>query len=453
MSTLDSSIVNVALPSIMQYFRVSLPTIEWVVMIYLMTISGLLLTFGRLSDIKGRRWVYVRGFVIFVVGSLLCATAAGAGWLIVARSFQAIGAAMLMACSPALVVDVFPARERGRALGMIGTAVASGLTVGPALGGLLIDLFSWRAIFFINLPIGILAVVAANRLLKGGPADAARTEPFDFPGAALLLLCLASLLLALTHLHTWGPGSWKVLSLAGAGTVSGAFLVRSELRSAHPIFEPSLLRLRLFILPLASAVILFAGLFFITFLLPFYLTHPAGLPVDRVGFMMVVPFLFLFFFSPLSGAVSDRIGSRWLCTAGMAGLAAAMFALANLQPAEPYFSVAWRLAMAGISIAVFLPPNSAAAMSSVPVEQRGIAAGSVATARNFGMAIGVAAAALIFNSTFHRLSGGLELRGYSPDLEPFFMGAYRQAMQTGGWIVLAGAVVAAARGREPRTRT
>ena len=161
MATLDGSIVNIALPSIMTDFEVELATIQWVVMIYLLTVTSLLLSFGRLSDIRGRRIVYSLGLFLFSFGSLFCGLAQSAQWLIISRFFQGLGAAMTMACTPALIVDTFPETERGRALGMMGSVVASGLTAGPVLGGLLIHYFSWRAIFYINIPIGLLTAAAA----------------------------------------------------------------------------------------------------------------------------------------------------------------------------------------------------------------------------------------------------------------------------------------------------
>mgnify|MGYP003850966437 CR=1 FL=1 len=447
MSTLDSSIVNIALPSIMADFEATLRVIEWVPMIYLLTVSSLLLTFGRLSDIRGRRLVYCGGFLIFSAGSLLCGMAGGAPGLIASRALQGAGAAMLMACSPALVVDAFPLAERGRALGMVGMVVAAGLTTGPALGGLILQHFSWRVIFYINVPIGMVVTVAALRILPRMP-PVKRHEPLDWMGALLLAVCFSALITGLSHFTTWGATSPKMGLAAFFFIASAAGLVHVEKRNAHPVFDPALLKIRLFILPVAAAVILFIGLFFITFLMPFYMVHPLGFSMQRVGATMMIPFVFLFFIAPLAGALWDRMGSRLLCTLGMAMMAVALFLLARLPAQATTMDMAWRLALVGMSIAVFVSPNSAAAMSAVPPRHRGIASGSVATARNLGMVIGVATAGLIFNSTFRSLNNGQDLKIYTPALESAFLAAFQKAMLAGAAVAAFGVVVTYLRGRD-----
>jgi EmrB/QacA subfamily drug resistance transporter len=447
MSTLDSSIVNIALPVIMTDFQVTLATIEWVPMIYLLTVSSLLLTCGRLSDIRGRRLVYCGGFMIFAAGSLLCSVAGSATWLIVSRLVQGVGAAMLMACSPALVVDAFPMAERGRALGLVGVVVAAGLTTGPALGGLILEHFSWRAIFYINIPIGVVVTVAALRIL-GRRDESRRPESLDWGGALLLVVCFSAFITGLSQLHAWGVFSTST-GLAAFFFLAGAVaLVRVETRSAHPIFDPALLKIRLFVLPVSAAVILFISLFFITFLMPFFMVHPLGFSMNQVGVTMMIPFVFLFVFSPLSGSLSDRMGSRMLCTLGMALEAVALFLLSRLTADATTLDMAWRLALAGIGIAVFISPNSAAAMSAVPPSHRGIASGAVATARNLGMVIGVASAGLIFNSTFRHLNGGRDLKIYTASLEHAFMAAFQRSMLVGAAVAALGIVVAYLRGRD-----
>ena len=452
MSTLDSSIVNIALPTMMADFAVPLSTVEWVSMIYLLTISSLLLCFGRLSDLKGRRWVYSRGLIIFSAGSLCCALSQSAFWLILSRAFQGLGAAMIMACTPALVVDTFPASQRGKALGMMGTVVAAGLTTGPPLGGLLIDLFSWRFIFFINVPIGILTAFLIIRLLRGTHADVTSDESFDWTGAVLLTVCLSCFLIALSHGYNWGYFSLPTLSLVGISVLAGAGFVRTETRVSHPVVEPSIFSIRLFTLPILSGVTLFVSLFTVVFLMPFYLTHPCGYPVSKVGLFMVVPFIFLFFVAPVSGSLSDRLGSRMLCTVGMTILAFALFALSFLSCREQAFPIVWRLGLVGIGTAVFLPPNSSAALTAVPLQRRGIAAGTVAAARNLGMVMGVALAGAIFNTSFHILSKGLSLKAYHPELSPVFMASFRYAVAAGGVVALIGAVLAYLRGPEKRRK-
>jgi EmrB/QacA subfamily drug resistance transporter len=448
MATLDGSIVNIALPSIMADFEVELATIQWVVMIYLLTVTSLLLSFGRLSDIRGRRIVYSSGLFLFSLGSLFCGMAPSAHWLIVSRFFQGLGAAMTMACTPALIVDTFPEAERGRALGMMGSVVASGLTAGPVLGGLLIHYFSWRAIFYINIPIGFLTAAGVFFLLRGGKADITRPETFDWPGAAILTVLLGSLLMAITHAYDWGYFAPPTLLLLAICILAAACLLFVETQVRHPILSRSLFAIRLFSLPIVAAVILFVCLFSLVFLMPFYLIHPRGYPVNTVGGIMASIFVALFVVSPFSGALFDRIGSRFLCTLAMALIACSLFSLSFLPAKASFFSIIWRLSLAGIGTAVFLPPNSAAAFSAVAPENRGVASATVAAARNLGMVLGVAIAGAIFNSVFYNLSNGMSLKEYHPLLENIFMDSFHFVMRGGGIIAILGMIISFLRGPE-----
>jgi EmrB/QacA subfamily drug resistance transporter len=448
MATLDGSIVNIALPSIMADFAVPLATIQWVTMIYLLTVSSLLLSFGRLSDIRGRRIVYSLGLCLFSLGSLFCGIAPTAHWLIGARFFQGLGAAMTMACTPALVVDTFSERERGRAIGMMGSVVAAGLTAGPALGGLLIHYFSWRAIFYINIPIGLLTGAGVFFLLKDSRADITRPETFDWPGATLLAILLGTLLMAITHAYEWGYFSFSTLSLLTVSILAATCLIYVESRVKHPILSRALFGIKLFSMPILAAVILFICLFILVFLMPFYLIHPGGYPVNATGGIMACIFVSLFIVSPLSGALYDRIGSRLLCTLAMAIIACSLFSLATIPANASFFSIIWRLSLGGIGTALFLPPNSAAAFSAVAPESRGVASATVAAARNLGMVLGVAITGAIFNSVFYKLSGGLSLKEYHPALEDFFMESFHFVMMAGGFIAVLGMVIAFLRGPE-----
>jgi EmrB/QacA subfamily drug resistance transporter len=449
MSTLDGSIVNVALPTIMAELSVPLITVRWVVVIYLLTTSSLLLSFGRLSDMWGRRWVYSRGLAVFSLGSLLCALSPGVLWLIASRALQGVGAAMIMACTPALVVDVFPLAERGRALGMVGTVVAGGLTMGPALGGMLLQFFPWPVIFYINVPVGVAAALATLKVLKRG-SETISQETFDWPGSILLVVCFTALLILLSCGRDCGYISPLTLALAGVFLLSAICLIVQEKRTRYPIVDPSLFRIRLFSFSIAAAVTLFISLFTISFMMPFYLVNPAGFPAAKTGGILVIPFLFLFIGAPFAGAMSDRIGSRLLCTLGMCILAFSLLAFAWMPASKDIWPVAWRLAIAGLGMATFTSPNSAAAMSAVIPQRRGIAAALVATARNFGMVCGVAATAVIFNVSFQKASGGQSLQNYHSGMEAAFMTAFHHAMLWGAAVAFFGALLSALRGKEER---
>jgi MFS family permease len=270
----------------------------------------------------------------------------------------------------------------------------------------------------------------------------------DWRGALLLIVSFSSLIGGLSHLHEWGPFSGRMGLAALLCVAATAALAWVETHTPYPLFAPSLLKIRLFVWPVAGATLLFISLFFITFLMPFYMVHPLAFSMNRVGATMMIPFVFVFFFAPVSGTLSDRLGSRMLCTVGMILLTAALLFLSRLSAGSTFVDMAWRLALAGIGIAVFISPNSAAALSAVPPRHRGIASGAVATARNLGMVIGVALAGLIFNSTFRQLSGGHDLKLYTPALAPVFMAAFQRAMLAGAAVAGLGIVVAFLRGRD-----
>lgn len=446
MSTLDSSIVNVALPYIMEDLSSNVRTVQWVVMAYLLTVSSLLLTFGRLSDIRGRRQIYVIGFLVFTVGSLLCAQALNSWMLVGARLVQGVGASMLMACSPALVVDAFPRTERGKALGMMGAVVAAGLTLGPLAGGMILTCSSWRLIFYINIPIGIMAVAAGILVLRDLPGKDGSREPFDKSGSFLLMVFLCSLMVTLARISDWGVFSLKTGMGLTAAATGGVLFFLNETRSVYPLLDPGLMKIRLFILPLISTAILFASLFLLVFMMPFYLTYPGGYTASKTGTVMIVPFLFLLIISPVSGILADRLGSRLLCTAGMAFMGLSLFFLMYLSPESGVFAIVWRMALAGIGTALFVSPNNTAIMGAVPVHQRGIASGATATARTLGMVFGVALAGTIFSSFLTFQGKGMET--YVPAMAPAFMAGFRHVMAAGTLLAAIGVAVTFSRGSE-----
>jgi EmrB/QacA subfamily drug resistance transporter len=448
MSTLDSSIVNVALPYIMKDLHTRVNIIQWVVLAYLVTISSLLLTFGRLSDTQGRRIIYVLGFLIFTISSFLCSIAQTPLFLIVSRSFQGLGSAMLMACSPAIITDIFPPKERGRALGMVGAVVAAGLTTGPVVGGILLDLFSWRSIFYINIPIGIASMFAGFFILKGTSADRGNKEPLDWPGSILLVISICSFIIVLTHLDRWTVSNFKSILLFIISFIAFISFTITEIKSDFPLFDPKLLKIKLFLFPAVSSAILFAALFCIVFLMPFFLTYPCGYSASTTGFIMITPFIFLFCLSPVSGAAYDKIGSQWLCSIGIFLLTLSLVSFIFISNSPDIISILWRLALAGIGTALFISPNNTTALNSAPLSKRGIASGTVATSRNMGMVMGVSIVGLIFSSTYSDLTGGASLENYSPKMIFFFMSAFKKAMMAGAVIAGLGIILSHMRGKD-----
>ena len=397
MAALDGSVVNTVLPVINRSFGSDIATIEWVVVIYLLTVSGLLLSFGRLGDLRGHKSVYVSGFGVFVTSSALCGIAPTAGALIAFRAMHALGAAMLASNSPAIVTKNFPSTQRGQALGLLATMTYLGLTTGPSLGGWLADQFGWRAVFYINVPIGSLALLLSQRFI---PRDSASHsgERFDLICAMAFIVGLVALLLALNQGHAWGWSSPAIVGLVIAAALLLATFLVVESRVSHPMLDLSLFRRRLFSAAVASAVLNYICVNTITFLLPFYLIQGRGLSPAQAGLLITAQPLIMAIAAPLSGTLSDRIGSRVPSTLGMAILAIGLFLLSRLDPQSPMGHVAVALAIAGLGTGTFISPNSNALLSAAPRERQGIASGILATARSGGMVLGVGIAGAILTT-------------------------------------------------------
>ena len=393
MASLDGSIVNIALPRIQGDFGIDLTTVEWVVVAYLLVIGSLLLPVGRLGEVLTFKRVYLAGFSVFTAASVLCGAAPSVLALILFRVVQAMGGAMIMAMGPAIVARTFPASERGRALGLNGVSVSIGLSLGPVLGGILTQAATWRAIFMINVPIGILAVAWAWRVL---PAETrGQGQTFDARGAALSGAALFSLLLALSEGQSWGWTSAPTLALFATFIVLGAAFLLAERASAQPIIDLALFGIRPFAFGLASVVVAFTGIFTATFLLPFLLEQGRNLsPVDAGLWLTPVP-IAMAIVAPFSGAASDRFGPAVLASAGIVVMALALLSLTQLPVDLGFPDLAWRLVLLGVGQGLFMSPNSSAVIGSVPGRRVGTASGILAQMRVTGQSLGIALSAAI----------------------------------------------------------
>ena len=388
MSTLDGSIVNIALPAIETDFAIDLTTVEWVVVAYLLVVGSLLLPFGRLGEVLTFKRVYLVGFAVFTLASICCGASPNVSALVGFRVVQGLGAAMLMAMGPAIVARTFPPAERGRALGLNGLSVAIGLSLGPALGGILTQVATWRAIFLINAPIGLLAILWAARVL---PAETrGKDESFDVRGAAFSGVALFALLLALSDGQEWGWTSPAIVGLFVTFVVLGGAFLLTERSSIQPMVDLALFRIRPFSAGLASAVVAFAGLFTATFLLPFLLEQGRGFSPIEAGLLLTPVPITMALVAPLSGAASDRFGPRILASAGMAIMVLGFLSLTQLSVDFTLPDLVWRLVLLGVGQGMFMSPNSSAVLGSVPRPRVGTASGTLAQMRVNGQAVGIA---------------------------------------------------------------
>jgi EmrB/QacA subfamily drug resistance transporter len=395
LAPLDSSIVNIALPRIAASFGAPLTAVSWVADAYLLAIATLLLSMGRLGDTWGLRSLYVWGLLVFGAGSAACALAPTLPVLITSRVLQAVGAAMLFASGPAIVARVFPRERRGAALGSITLAVAAGLTAGPALGGVLVGLFGWPSIFYINIPLSIVAAAIAWRLL---PHLESVAEPFDVPGALLGGGALFGLLGALTEVQTYGLGSPQILGALGASVVLAAVFVWWERRTSHPMADLRLFGSQGFSAGLAAALLAYVAMFSVVLTMPFFLLRARGLSETFAGLLLTIPPLAMASLAPWAGRLSDRIGSRVPSTLGLGVLATGLVVLSTVGRTTPLWFVGTCLFTAGAGMAVFQTPNTAAILGATPRARHGVGSAFIAEARNVGMALGIALTTAIITS-------------------------------------------------------
>ena len=401
MTALDGSVVNTILPVLRRSLNSDVAGVEWVVTVYLLTLSGLLLSFGRLGDLRGHKTIYLTGFGIFVFSSALCGLANSLVLLVIFRITQAVGAAMLAANSPAILTKNFPARQRGQALGLQATMTYLGLTVGPSLGGWLASQFGWRAVFYINIPVGALALWVSLRFIPYDTPEKV-TERFDLPGASVFITGLVMLLLALNQGHNWGWASPAILGLLVTAALLLWVFGRIETRSLAPMLDLNLFHRPLFTLSVASAVLNYICLYSVIFLLPHYLIDGRGLDSAQAGLLLTAQPIVMAIAAPLSGTHSDRAGVRLPVTLGATILAGGMLLLSRLGAASPWIQIILALAVVGLGTGIFVSPNNSAVMGSAPRHRQGIAAGVLATARSFGMVLGVGFSGAIYTTVLAR---------------------------------------------------
>lgn len=401
--TIDGTIVNVALPTLVRELNTDFATVQWVVLSYLLTLSTLLLSMGRLGDMVGKKPVYLSGFVLFTLSSLLCGLAPTVFWLIGFRVLQAIGAAMTQALGTAIVTEAFPDSERGKALGAAGTLVSIGVVLGPTLGGLLIDALSWRWIFLVNLPVGAVGLLMVTRYVPNWQPTG--RQRFDYGGAAVLFAGLLTLLLGLTLGQQWGFGDRRVwLLLLGALLLIGLFIA-IEARLDQPMIDLRLFRNRLFSINLITGFAAFIAVAGVFILLPFYLEGVLGYGPRQVGLLVAAVPLLLGITAPIAGSLSDRYGTRPIASIGLAVLVGGYWAMSRFTAVTtlPYYLTA--VLPFGAGMGIFQSPNNSAVMGSVPRDKLGIASGLLAITRTLGQTTGIAVLGALWSARVMAYAG------------------------------------------------
>jgi EmrB/QacA subfamily drug resistance transporter len=442
MATLDGSIVNVALPVMAERLSVSMASIEWVVTSYLIIIVATILVFGRLADIKGKTTIFKLGIIIFTIGSLACGLSNSLIMLVFSRGLQAIGAAGTMSTSHGIITHVFPSNERGRALGLNGTFVALGSMIGPPVGGIIVSFFSWQYIFLINIPIGILAIIIAMKTLPKSNNNL--NEKFDIKGAILFGLTMILLFGALTFGKEIGYENKAIVASLILSVVLFIIFIMIEKRTAQPLLKLQIFDNFLFSLSIFCAFISFVAISCSNIILPFYLQYVMKLTPSFTGLLMMVSPIILAFVAPMSGYISDRVGSEVLTFVGLVGTSCGLFLMSNLNEYSYLGTLISFIAIMTMGNGMFQSPNNSLVMSTVDKSNLGIAGSVNALVRNLGMVFGISlSTALLYNRMSSKI--GYHVTGYIEGRDDVFVYGMHYVYIAAATICAMGAILTAYR--------
>ncbi len=387
MASLDGSIVNIALPTLVKTFGVDFTKTKWIVLVYYLIVTSFILPFGRLGDVVGKKKIYLTGFLIFTIGSLLCGVSNSILTLTISRAVQGLGGAMLMSLGFAIITGIFPPKERGKALGVVATSVSVAVITGPVLGGLILEYFSWRFIFYINIPVGLFGIFMIIKFIE--PDKVKNKNMFDIKSAISLLFFMVSLLTGISSGGKTGL-STTTLVLFSLFVSSLIFLIIFEIRAENPIMDFNMFKNQTFSVGLLSGISVFISLSGVLVLLPFYLENILGFKSGKTGLLIAVIPLFMGISSPIAGGMADKFGSKKITIAGLIMLLAGFTAVSGLNSDTTVYGFITRLVLIGSGMGFFMTPNNNAIMGEVPKSKLGISSGMLALSRTLGQALGVA---------------------------------------------------------------
>ncbi len=418
MACLDGSIVNVTLPNMAEKLNVSTEAISWVVTSYLVAIAAMILIFGRLGDIKGKTKVFKTGIILFTVGSLMCGIANSFILLIFARVIQAIGAAGTMATNQGIIAQVFPAKERGRALGITGSFVALGTMIGPPLGGFIVSLLNWNYIFLINVPIGVFTFVMGMRVLPNSSTYGA--EKLDKEGAFLFAFAIISLFGSVIVGEDIGYSSPIIVMGFVISAISIIVFAFLEKRVKIPLVQFQIFKNQLFTLSIFCGFISFIAISCASIIQPFYLQDVMKISPAATGLIMMVYPLILVVVAPASGYLSDKIGSEFLTFLGLIFTSVGLFLMTTLDEHSQLSSLIFFIVVMSIGNGLFQAPNNSLIMSAVPRNLLGIAGSINSLMRNLGMVVGIALSTTLLYSMMSKKLG-YQVLSYVPGRDDAFV--------------------------------
>lgn len=420
MSTLDSSIVTVALPVLSKALHTNMSLVNWVVTMYLIVMSSTLMIFGKLGDKYGKIKFFKWGTIIFVVSSMLCALSINWLSLILARSLQAIGAAMTMATSNGIIVEVFPDNRRGQALGWMGSFVSLGGIIGPSLGGILLNFFPWHIIFWLNVPVGVIATYILIKYLPSNLDKTFANDGFDLTGSLLLLVGFTSMFIGILLSQQWGWADWRILSLTIAGLILLVILYRYESKQSEPILPVSLFKNKWFTMQLLACFMVFIVDFFFDVLAPFYLQNARGFSPLFSGFFLLIFPVVQLFIAPMSGSLADRHDPFKITLVGLSiiSFGQIFYVVSGLH--NPILIFAVGAALAGLGNGLFHSPNNVLVMSNVAEKDYGSAGSVYSLARTVGMVVGSAMSTTLLFGSMSMLNGS-RVKSYTSNNPQLFI--------------------------------
>jgi EmrB/QacA subfamily drug resistance transporter len=429
MIMLDNTVVNVALPAIQEDLGIGLSQLQWIVTGYALTFAALMLIGGKLADAYGRRLIFVVGIVVFTGASLWCGLADSGEMLIAARIVQGAGAAMMNPATLSIIAATFPPRQRGMAIGIWAGVSALALAIGPLVGGLLTEHLSWHWIFFINVPVGVLGIVASYLLIDESKDET--HESLDLPGLATSALGLFSLTYGLIEANAYGWTSARILGSFAIAAVSLIGFILIERRRRAPMLDLTLFRSGTYAGANLAMLLVALAMFGVFFFVSLYMQNVLGYSAVQAGAAFLPMTILIILIAPIAGRLSDRYGSRWLMSGGMVLLGIQLLYFSQLGPDAGFWDLLPAFLVGGLGMSLSMTPTAAAATRSVPVEKSGVGSAVLNAMRQVGGSLGIALMGAIVAA---EASGRPGVEG--------FMAGFERALLVAAFIAFTGAIVA-----------